>query len=178
MKILIDIDSTLIDTGAIILSLWNKLNPTRQLKEEKDLEWDFSNVLNDTDVTLSELFTIFDREDFYDNVIVFDNAIEIINKLSDKHEVVFCSKHNESRKPITKKWINKTFPKCKLIFVNGFVDKKNIKCDVIIDDKVECLNGKAKLSICYGNYKWNQEWDKVRCLNWKQVEQCINFIKE
>ena len=178
MKIIIDLDSTIISTGKTIIKVWNKLNPNRQLNNKTEPLWDFSNVLKDTDIQLKELFTMFDRQEFYDNVIVFDSAINIINKLAETNEVIICSKHNESRKQLTTKWINDNLNNVKIIYVDKFEDKKNIECDVIIDDKIDCLNGKAKLSICYGLYDWNENWNKIRCYNWKQVEQCIDFIKE
>ena len=178
MKIIIDLDSTIISTGKTIIKVWNKLNPNKQLNNKIEPMWDFSNILKDTNIKLKELFTMFDRQEFYDNVIVFDSAINIINKLAESNEVIICSKHNESRKPLTTKWINENFKNVKIMYVNNFEDKKNIECDVIIDDKIDCLNGKAKLSICYGLYDWNENWNKVRCYNWKQVEQCIDFIAE
>ena len=178
MKIIIDLDSTIISTGKTIIKVWNNLNPNKQLNDKIEPVWDFSNVLKDTDIELKELFIMFDKQEFYDNVIVFDNAINIINKLAESNEVIICSKHNESRKSLTTKWINENFKNVKIMYVNNFEDKKNIECDVIIDDKIDCLNGKAKLSICYGLYDWNENWNKVRCYNWKQVEQCIDFIAE
>ena len=78
MKIIIDLDSTIISTGKTIIKVWNKLNPNRQLNNKTEPLWDFSNVLKDTEIKLKELFTMFDRQEFYDNVIVFDKSTEII----------------------------------------------------------------------------------------------------
>ena len=59
--------------------------------------------------------------------------------------------------------------------MDSFEDKRNIDCDVIIDDKIECLNGKAKYSICYGLYEWNNDikYDHIRAVNWYEIEKII-----
>lgn len=177
MKIVIDLDSTIIDTGLTIINTWNKLNPYRQLIYIKPV-WDFSNILKDTDIELKELFTMFDKQEFYDNVMVFDNAINIINKLAESNEVIICSKHNESRKPLTTKWINENFKNVKIMYVDNFRDKLLIPCDIRVDDKIECLQDNKSFNVCYGNYDWNKDYNGMRCYNWKQVEQCIDFIAE
>ena len=177
MKIVIDLDSTIIDTGLTIINTWNKLNPYRQLIYIKPV-WDFSNILKDTDIELKELFTMFDKQEFYDNVIVFDNAINIINKLAESNEVIICSKHNESRKPLTTKWINENFKNVKIMYVDNFRDKLLIPCDIRVDDKIECLQDNKSFNVCYGDYDWNKDYNGMRCLNWEQVEHCIDFIAE
>ena len=177
MKIVIDLDSTIIDTGLTIINTWNKLNPYRQLIYIKPV-WDFSNVLKDTDIELKELFIMFDKQEFYDNVIVFDNAINIINKLAESNEVIICSKHNESRKPLTTKWINENFKNVKIMYVDNFRDKLLIPCDIRVDDKIECLQDNKSFNVCYGDYDWNKDYNGMRCLNWEQVEHCIDFIAE
>lgn len=177
MKIVLDLDNTILDTPYTIVELWNKLNPNRKLKYVEDIEWDFSNILKGTDVTLKELFTLFDDEGFYDNAVVFDDAIDVINEISQRHEIIICSKHDEIRKDITTKWINKTFPNVKIMFVDNFENKKDLECDLIIDDKIESLGGKAKLSVCFGDYKWNKEWQKVRATKWCQIKSIIEFLE-
>lgn len=175
MKILIDLDWTLYDVTKQLISMWNKYNPDRPLKYKSNTDWKFHKILDGTAVELKELFTIFDKEDFYDNVHMFDYAEKYINQLSKKHEVIICTKHSNSRKPITEKFIKDRFSKCKLLFVDSFEDKRNIDCDIIIDDKIECLNGKAKYSICYGLYEWNKDikYDCIRAVNWYEVEDIL-----
>lgn len=177
MKIVLDLDNTILDTPNTIIQFWNNLNPSRQLKYAEDIEWDFSNILDGTDVVLKELFILFDNEGFYDNAITYEGAIDIINGISQRHEVIICSKHDEIRKSITTKWINKIFPNVKLMFVDNFEDKKNLECELIIDDKIESLEGKAKLSVCFGDYKWNKEWQKVRVTKWCQIKSIIEFLE-
>lgn len=177
MEIVLDLDNTILNTPYSIILFWNKLNPSRKLKYVEDIEWDFSNILEGTDVTLTELFTLFDNEKFYDWAFTYSDAIDIINEISQRHEVIICSKHDEIRKDITTKWINKVMSNVEIMFVDNFEDKKRLECDLIIDDRLESLGGKAKLSVCFGDYKWNKEWQKVRATKWCQIKSIIEFLE-
>ena len=179
MKILVDWDNTILNTSVTVPSIWNYLHPTKQVKvlKAEEVKWDFSNVLEETDVSLKELLSIFDYKYFYNHAIFIDGAIETINELSRNNEVVIVSKHVDSRKELTTKYINYLLPNVQIHFVDRFEDKKNINADIIIDDKLECLGGVQTLSILFGNYEYNQDYDGIRCYNWEQVKRCIEFIK-
>ena len=168
--IAIDFDSTLINTSLTIINLWNKLNPTRKLTHRKDIEWDFSNVLNGQ-VELNELFKLFDHKDFYKDVIVYDNAIQVINDLSNYYEVVIVSKHMDSRKPLTTKWINDNMPNVKIVFTDTF-NKAEIynKAWIVLDDRIDALESctnKNTYRICFGLYNWNNNWQGSRVVDWE-----------
>jgi 5'(3')-deoxyribonucleotidase len=129
---------------------------------------------------LPELFKLFDYEDFYgDTLVVMDNAIEIINKLSMQNEVIICSKHNNSRRPITQKWIYQVFPSVKLVFTDSF-DKSIVgQVDIAIDDKPEALASiNAKYKILYGRYLWNECYSGLRLTNWLSLYRIITKIAE
>lgn len=180
--IALDLDSTLINSSLILVQLWNKLNPNRKLTYREDIEWDFSNVLKGK-VGLSELFQLFDHKDFYENVIVYDKAIEVVNELSKNYEVIICSKHNDSRKHLTTDWINRTFPNVELVFTDTF-DKSEIynKAWIILDDRIDALESCTNndtYRMCFGNYTWNKkEWKGSRVLNWEHFERRVRILDE
>ena len=187
MKILVDIDSTIFNTAKQIIKIHNKHNPNRLLTYVNDIDWKFEKVLknkeyNPKGVTLSELFTMFDKEDFYEDVELFKSVL-ILNDYSWDNEIIFCSKHCESRKIITTRFINKYFPNCKLMFVDNFKDKCDVECDLIIDDRVECIkDSKAKYRILFGEYEWNKNYEErdndnfFRCNDWRNVFIIIENI--
>lgn len=188
MKILVDIDHVLFSTDKQIIKIWNKYNPNRALEPVENIDWKFEKILNDetnntTNVTLSELFTMFDKEDFYEDVELF-KSVSMLNDYSWDNEIIFCSKHCESRKLITTRFINKYFPNCKLMFVDDFEDKCDVECDLIIDDRVECIkDSKAKYRILFGEYEWNKNYEErenndnsFRCNDWKNVFIIIENI--
>ena len=177
--IIVDLDSTLIDTSSTIVNLHNKLNPNNQLCYTEDHNWNFAPIIN-TKEELAELFKLFDHEDFYKDVIVFPNAIEIINRLAENNKVIICSKHNESRKRFTREWINKVMPKVEVVFVDSFEDKGKLfnKVDYVIDDKWESFENFSEDTTCilFNEYQWNKDCnDYHRCMNWNEVESYIKF---
>ena len=178
-KILIfDLDNTIISTPESLVNLHNKLKPNNQLILPKQIDWKFSPMIK-SDEELSELFKLFDHKDFYgDTLAVFPNAIEVINKLAENNRVIICSKHMESRKPLSEEWISKVMPKVKVVFVDDFEDKGSLfpDCDVVVDDRVDCLDNFNNdcFKLLYGTYQWNRDSNYFEVENWCQIEQVIN----
>lgn len=183
--ICIDLDSTIINTSKSIINLHNKLYPHNKIIYIENHDWNFYPMIK-TKEQLKELFELFDNKDFYSETLeVFPHAIEYINKLSKYNVVKIVTKHCESRKSITEEWIDKTFPNVELIFVDNFEDKGNIKCDIIIDDKIESLNSfkdDNTVKLLYGNYDWNKnDNESYRVVDWVYIEnfiECFNEIQE
>lgn len=179
MKILVDWDNVVCLSSVTIPTLWNYLHPTKQVKvlKAEEVKWDFSNVLEGTDISLKDLLSAFDYKYFYNHAVYVDGAIETINELSKEHEITIVSKHMDSRKELTTKYINYLLPNVQIHFVDRFEDKKNINADIIIDDKEECLGGVQTLSILFGNYEYNQDYKGLRCNNWSTIKRyfdCVN----
>jgi 5'(3')-deoxyribonucleotidase len=84
------------------------------------------------------------------------------------------------RRPITQKWVEKTFPNVELIFFDSF-DKSSIgKCDIFIDDKLEAIESMESLAdyrILFGQYDWNKDVNMIRATNWKELYKMIDNIK-
>ena len=182
MKILIDLDQTILQTSKTLIANWNKLNPNNKLEYKEPVEWDFTNILSGTNITLKQLCSTFDYKYFYEEAVLFNNCLEVINKWIEKgYEVIILTKHETTRRPITKEFIDKLFNnKVKIEFVDSFEIKNTYEADVIIDDKIESLiNSKCKTRIEFGDNVWSKDIAGIiRCYNWKQVEQCIDFVAE
>ena len=175
--IICDLDSTIVNSSLTIVNLYNKLNPNNQLTYTPNHSWGFEPIIK-TKEELSNLFKLFDHEDFYKDVIVFPNAIEIINELAENNSVYIVSKHSPSRKPITTKWINKVMPKVEIVFVDNFEDKGKLfdKVDYCIDDKWESFENFSENTTCilFNEYQWNKDCiDYYRCMNWNEVKSHI-----
>ena len=182
--ICIDLDNTIISTPESLVNLHNKINPNNKLTLPNNINWDFSPMIN-TKEELSELFKLFDNEDFYgDTLVVYSGAIEVINRLAEDNKVYIVSKHMESRKPLTTAWVNKVMPKVEIIFVDDFEDKGKLfdDCYAVVDDKIECLDSfnNNVYKICFGNFQWNQYWNGMRRMSWKDVIntlECIYYFR-
>ena len=182
MKILIDLDQTILQTSKTLIANWNKLNPNNKLEYKEPVEWDFTNILSGTSITLKQLCSTFDYKYFYEEALLFEECLQVIKKWVEKgYEVIILTKHEMSRRPITKEFIDNLFNnKVKIEFVDSFEIKNTYEADVIIDDKVESLvNSKCKTRIEFGDNVWSKDIAGIiRCYNWKQVEQCIDFVAE
>ena len=180
LKIALDLDNCILDTVSTIINLHNKLSDSKlEYKNGDNLDWKFKPLIK-TDEELSELFKLFDHEDFYKEPIVFDNAIEVINQLSMQNQVCIISKHMESRKGNTRKWIYEIFPTVELIFVDDFKQKGEMlkDFDIILDDRIDALEScsDVKCKICFGNYLWNETWTGLRVTNWINFKRIIDKI--
>ena len=177
--IMIDLDSTILDTSSTIISLHNRLYPSKYIKYNPNHDWCFRPMINSKE-ELSDLFKLFDHEDFYKDVIVFPNAIEIINELAENNSVYIVSKHMESRKRLSREWINKVMPKVEIVFVDNFEDKGKLfdKVDYVIDDKWESFENFSEDTTCilYGEYQWNKDCNcYIRKTNWNDIRNHIEF---
>jgi 5'(3')-deoxyribonucleotidase len=179
MNIAIDLDNTILNTPATIINLHNRLSNNKlEYNDTINLGWKFNPIIK-TDEELTELFKLFDNSDFYKEAITYKNAIEIVNKLSMQNKVIIISKHMESRKPLTREWVNRIFPTVGLAFVDNFEDKGQIlkEYDLIIDDRVDALESCKNIvpyRICFGDYTWNQEWSGIKFTDWNRI---FNFVK-
>jgi len=175
----IDLDSTIIDTCKSIINLHNKLS-TKKIKYQDDYSWNFEPMIT-TKEELSELFKLFDHEDFYgDTLVAFDKAIEIINELSKDNIVKIATKHDMLRRPITQKWVEKTFLNVELIFLDSF-DKSSVgKCTIFIDDKLEAVESMESLAdyrVVFGIYDWNKDYNGLRVNDWSELYKMIKNIE-
>ena len=175
----IDLDSTIIDTSKSIINLHNKLNQNNKIDFTREHDWNMSPMV--TKEELPELFKLFDHEDFYDDstLVVFENAIDIINELSMQNKVVICSKHDSIRRNITSRWIYKTLPTVDIVFTDTF-DKSVVgKVDIILDDKSEALTSvDAKYRVLYGTYNWNKNESGLRANNWLEFKQFVDNLEK
>src|SRR5574344_1177935 len=176
--ICIDLDNTIISTPESLVNLYNKLNPNNKYILHKEIDWKFKPMIK-TEEELAELFKLFDHKDFYgDTLVVFPNAIEVINRLAEDNIIFICSKHCDSRKPLTTAWINKVMPKVELIFVDNFADKGKLlkNCDIVIDDRIDSLDSFSDncFKLLFGTYQWNRGSNYFEVENWNQIEQVIN----
>ena len=183
--VVVDWDSTVINTSKTLINLHNKLSKNK-IKYIEEHDWKFRPMIN-SDEELKELFTLFDNKHFYDSdvVVPIKDAIKTIKKLSEHFKIVICSKHMRSRRKLTKKYIKQIFKgyDVSVKFVNSFNEKSNLfkhkRVLAVVDDKIECLGGfgEKTLRVLFGDYQWNKEYDKnsmCKINSWVTVNEAIN----
>jgi 5'(3')-deoxyribonucleotidase len=158
--------------------MWNHYHNTNHTYNP-NVGWEFENFIENRKLTpeeYNEVLGYFEDELFYrqDILVVEPYAIQTIKKLVESGcEVVICTRQFDKRQPLTTKWVKDTFgDDVQLIFAESF-DKSFIgKCDIFIDDRIDCLksmSGLAKCIWCYSVYDWNKEWQGARVYNWNDI---------
>jgi hypothetical protein len=53
------------------------------------------------------------------------------------------------------------------------------KVDIFMDDRLDALENMknyARFNLCYGDYKWNKEWEGIRITDWSTFKRFIDMI--
>ena len=184
--VVVDWDSTVINTSKTLINLHNKLSKNK-IKYIEEHDWKFRPMIN-SDEELKELFTLFDNKHFYDSdvVVPIKDAIKTIKQLSEHYKIIICSKHMRSRRKLTRKYIKETFKgyDVSVKFVNSFNETSNLfkhkRVLAVVDDKEECFKGfrEGTLRVLFGDYQWNKEYDKeysCKISDWVTIKASVMF---
>lgn len=175
MKIVIDFDSTIINTSKTLLNAYNKETGSN-LDFNPYHKWDFEGLFPKS--YHKRAFELFVDETFYDYVEEMPGAIDRISELSKNNEIIIATKHHPLRIPNTQKWIDSKFDNVKVEYLDSF-DKSCLSGDIFIDDRIDCLEsvkGNFEYIICFGDYNWNKEWDGWRYNSWNIIYHTINRL--
>ena len=189
-KIIIDIDNVVVDSISTLVNIHNYRHPeNKYLNINKNCGWNFEGLL-DRELTTEEvngMINNFEDELFYeDNISVLEkDVVEVINDLSNKYDIIFCSRQSTNRSLRTINHFSKIFPNTYYLKAPDFnksemfdIFDNDILC--VIDDRIDCLEsfkGISKYLICYGDYKWNKEWNGERITNWKEIYKILESDK-
>jgi uncharacterized HAD superfamily protein len=167
MKIGIDFDDCLIDYFPALIKKLNESFETSFTRKDMH-SFDLEKVWNvDRDVMLEKISEFYSREHDESIMPVF-GALEAINKLKEKNELVIITGRPDSTNDFVKKWIEKHFPDSfnKIIHTNQFfgVHREKSKVakeegiEIFIDDNLENVLSVSKEGIvCFlMDTPWNQ----------------------
>lgn len=171
-KIMIDMDDV-ICTGGFIALVNKFLNSNYKLEDCKNY---YIQDLIPQD-KMEKWSKFFEENDLYNEVYLLPKAYDVIEKLNKKYEVyistayIFRDKEEISGQVLKNKfnYLYKTLPFIKpyqYIFINN---KCLLDCDIIIDDKLSNLQGKAKIKILFPAYH-NKNIDR------KQLKRRKSYI--
>lgn len=186
MHILIDFDSTLVNTSKAYFNYYREI--TRDLStiySEDKVSWNMKDLCPLWN-TQEQADDVYIQEGFFKHLELYPNVIEILNKLKKKGyylHIVSC--HNIKGSKFKVDWIKKNLPMIDEVTIipieNGMhrFDKSGIKADMIIDDKIDALDSaNTEYKILYGNYEWNKDCNKYnRVTNWKEVYKYIHVLQ-
>lgn len=179
MKIFCDFDDTLVKSSKRVVEMINLQFGTS--KSESDVvDWGYKSIYKN--ITRQEVYNIFDSERFFDNLDVFDGAIEFLSG----HTVEFCTIGSHKNLNMKVDYLNMNYPNEFIFSGHTCGDKSSIDMSggVQIDDKVSNLeNTNAKIKILFKNFN-NFVWQKpptnsniYMANTWKEIKEIVDFLE-
>ena len=138
MKIAIDFDDCIVDSCPLVIEHLNKIAGT-SLKREDIFSMYFVDVWKIDEKVIKEgilnLYSIENENDF----LPIKGAIEAINKLNEKHELIIITGRPEHTSCFVNKWLEKHLPNVfkKIIYTNQHFGVKKEKALVCEEEGVE-----------------------------------------
>ena len=185
MRVIIDIDNTLINTIATITKLYNE--DFQWYSKFKPIDWHNVKTWNFEELELASREYInhyFNQPRFFREAIFMDDALEVINRLYQKrYEIIFCSMCYSPNGRGKEIFLRGLFPYAKFINVNikEYPDKSHIDMSgaIFVDDSGENLEtSNAAIKICFGDLlPWNENYDGDRCYSWLDLEHYIENLE-
>lgn len=132
MIIGVDVDLTVVDTLTEWLN-WYEQETGHEIKSFEGLSWNIDRLM----VNHKDPMSFWKQVDLYDGLKPLKNSVEVLEKLSQNHQVVFVSQCEPEHEFSKRKFLDKYFP-----FSSGFVstgDKHFVRCDIFIDDSGKML---------------------------------------
>lgn len=177
MRIGIDVDMTVVDTG----SEWLRFLENKAEREihtpARDIPYNLGELV--PELSSEEVMSFWYCRNLYDKLEPIRGAMEAIKKLHDKgHDIIFVSHVMGDHYRSKKNFVDRFFP-----FHKGFVateGKHLVKMDVLIDDRNSNLNACEREGIIplrYDTpYSQCQEGDHYYMNSWDIV--CVDLVDE
>lgn len=179
MRIIIDLDNTVLDSYATILKLYEQKMERKALLNSTTVVRDIATYC--PGLTAEEVSAFFMTTDFFNQVQPFEGAIEILQQLAEAgHEIIVASLHNQPHEP-KRRWVETHLPFVKEIYLIEFddhhrIDKSQVLGDIMIDDNVLGLTSSpAPHKICFNYYDgYNNHWKGISFNRWDQT--FLNYL--
>lgn len=169
-RLIIDMDDVMADTSQSILNLYNSEFNTSYHKEQfwGNNLWD--DRLKENYLTVRHKLY---EPGFFRNVTVMPDAIEVVKKLHEQHEVFIVSAATEFPNSLKEKheWLEEHFPfiHWKNLVLCG--DKSIVKGDVIIDDHEKNLKVFEGQTLLFDAIHNQSLVGYQRVKSWKEIAQ-------
>lgn len=187
MHILIDFDSTLVDTSKAYFDYYQEQTKDYSTEYSEDkVSWNMTNLCKLWS-SQEQVDNVYIQEGLFKHFKLFPNVLEVLNKLKQEgHYLHVVSCHDVRGMRYKIDWIKENLPiidEITIIPIESGIqkfDKSSVKGDLIIDDKLDCHEtSNTKYNLLYGLYPWNKGCDKYdRVMNWNEVYEYISNISK
>ena len=184
----IDLDCTVYNTIAAIVDMYDEdfcyYSDYKKINWKDVVSWNFEELKA---APTKHIDHYFNQKRFFDKVEMFNDAKNVIDKLSEKYNIKFVSLGYTPNLKLKAEWVKDNFSYAEFIGVDmkDYKDKSHINMsgegNVFIDDRADNLEtSNADIKICFGEcYDWNKDWDtdevnKFDAFNWTGIEWLFN----
>lgn len=176
MNLIIDFDNTIVNSDKAIWKLYRERTGDLSTHYKDHSVWWYDEVCPQW--TRDQQNAAFQDPRLFELLELFPNSIEILKALKKHgHTITICTVHRGEGVPLKTDFIKKHL---------GFIDnlviveemskshKSMIYGDIMLDDSVDNLTtSRCVLPVCFGNGKWNQEWQGARVDDWQSFYQLV-----
>lgn len=193
VKLFIDADDTILRSSEAVIKLLNQKYGTNKTTDDWD-DWGYLSI-SEGKATRQDISDLFESQEFFDIVEVYDGFEKMLDMFSDKVAVrittkgtpqnLLCKEHFFESRYMDEdlEVVGLDFTEhAKHMFDKSAVDMRGGIC---IDDRIDCLkscNANVKILLTNGKYKrWSRPEDAANIENlyiakdWDEVISIINF---
>jgi len=184
LKLILDCDNTIINSTKAYSDVYYQLYKNHPDFVEAD--WTKCNNYNLSDIAplKSKPSNIFNSKLFFELVEPFENAVDILEILSQEFDIYICTIGNKQNIQNKLTYLEKTFPFIEnilpIINLDCTMDKSMIQMEnaIFVDDVYSNLiTSNAPIKICYGEIKsWNEKWNGRRCSDMLDMYNQLIYI--
>lgn len=180
MIIMCDIDDICNNLVEKTIELYNsRFNKNIQI--ESLTSYSFADCLSKEDA--NSIVSLFKEKKLWNSLSPIAGASNGLKTLIRQgHQVYMATATNPINFAWKVEWMSKHFPFINTDNIMRAVDKSLLKCDIIIDDRMDNLIGNTAYKICL-DYPWNRDerkdfiYDIYRTHNWKEIVYAVNEIE-
>lgn len=183
-KIYVDFDGVIVNSINTVTDIYNEdfkyFNNFKRVDWRNVFHWDFRELKHSDREYINLLFT---QPRFFRRLEFMDGARKVLDRLSEKYEIIVVSMGVKPNLRAKKDWIKWKMPYAEFIGVNYLehYNKEHIDMSdsiLFIDDSVANLGTNAPNVAVFGTvYPWNEVWDGERCLTWDDVESLVERLE-
>jgi len=188
MIIAVDLDDVLADSLTSFIEFYNKYYD-KELRYEDFTAYTLNEIKRIPREEENKILEHFDKSEYFDNIKPMRDAVEVIEELSKKHEIIIITSRTKDKEQKTINWVNKFLKGIKKVYFirKNYHEKpktkseicKEINANILIEDNLSYAKNCAEngIKVLLVDYPWNQEKNLHplirRVKSWKEILRII-----
>ncbi len=188
MIIAVDLDDVLADSLTSFIEFYNKYYD-KSLKYKDFTAYTLNEIKGISREEENKILEHFDESEYFDNIKPIKGAVEAVEELSKKHEIIIITSRTRDKEEKTKNWVRRFLKGIKRIYFirQNYHEKpktkveicKEINANLLIEDNLTYAENCAKngIKVLLFDYPWNQAENLPplikRVKSWIQISKIL-----